>query len=210
MEPEQAAVRTVGAALGDDAHHRSRGAAELGQKLIRDETDFGDDVRIVHRLQHAAGADVIGILPVDQVAVGAHPHAVDGVVQVAGLGALVAAAHEAGIAARNLRHTGNGGRQVQDVAVGGERQIGHALGIEVRADLGAGGIDQRRIGAHRDRLRGPADGERDVQVGLLVKREAERALPVTAEARLVDGHVIGADRQERYAEGAGLGRRWSP
>ena len=117
VKPESTSVKAVGAAFGNYVHHRTGRAAVLRSELICDDTDFGNDVRIVHRLHHAAGAGSVGILPVDDECVGSCTHSVGGKLQAAAFSPLIAAAAKLAVAVRYLTDTGDRARQIQQVPV---------------------------------------------------------------------------------------------
>ena len=84
-----------------------------------------------------------------------------------------------------MGHARDGSRQVQNISIGGERQVADPLGVEPGADFRAGGVDERRIGRNSYCFHCAGDGERDVEVRFLVHRESH-ALPRLVAATLTD------------------------
>ena len=98
------------------------------------------------------------------------------------LGALVAVDAEVVIAGADEGDAGDGGGEIEDVAIGGEREFGDALGVEVGGDLGVGGVDEGRVGDDGDGFARRGDGEVDAEFGALVERELDAGLDVLGEA----------------------------
>ena len=77
VKPERGSVKVIGSALGDDIHHRSGRASKLRRKLVCDEADLLDNIRIVDRLLPPRKAGIVAVLAVDHEVVRAHAHPID-------------------------------------------------------------------------------------------------------------------------------------
>ena len=80
-----------------------------------------------------------------------------------------------------------------------ERQVRDLPRVHHRAELRAGGVNERRFGSHFDRLFRLADLQYRIDRHHLVEIDVHFALHVFLETREIEIHVIGANRNLREA-----------
>ena len=154
-EVEDAAVELVRSLLGDGVDDAAGGAAELGVVLIGEHLEFLDrfERRARLRAEPLAQVVVVVVAAVDHVVVRRRVLAVD----VDRVGAKRDG--------RTVRHHARQQAEEFDVVPIHRRHLGDVFARDVAADLGRGGVDERRLRGHGHRLFDAADFELQVDGG---------------------------------------------
>ena len=188
VELVEAAVIIVRSGLDRDADRRAARHSLLGVEAV------GDDVHGLDRLgRRHVGDDVRQPGVADRRAV--HARVVVGTrdaVEVGHQGALRVA--RVGVRVRGRARARNQLVELLEVAPGGDRQVGHLGGLELRAHFGAVGLEPGRLAGDRHALGDLAD----LQVGV----DAHDGVGIDGDPFLDDGAERG--RGNRQLVGAGL------
>src|SRR6516162_6679090 len=76
VKPECRAVELVSAGFGDDIDNGTSAESIFRSKLVRDEPELGDDIRIVQPLVDPGCRHKVDVLPINHEVVGPDAHAV--------------------------------------------------------------------------------------------------------------------------------------
>lgn len=99
-----------------------------------------------------------------------------------------------------LANTRDGQSEVEHVAIWRQRKLRDSLGFGLGADLGVGGIQERRVGGDADHFRDAGELQLVVQFGLLTGSQHDRPLNVAAETGLGHAYFIRTRWQLRCVE----------
>ncbi len=165
---------------------------ELRRVAGGDDLDFADhDLR--HRHLAEAGAVLLGVV----VAVDLVVHAKQGAVR--------RQPRHAELLGLEAGHAGLQQREVVRVARGERQRLDLAL-VDRTPLIDAAGIDDRRVGDHRDGFGDRADAEPEVDDSRLAGGEHDASLLELLESGELSGDTVGAEREQRRAVDAGVVR----
>src|SRR6185503_3371226 len=83
-----------------------------------------------------------------------------------------------------------------------DREVLHAFRVEVDADFGGRGVDDRGVGGDGDGLLERGRFHFRIDYGFLVQHELNRTTNVLGEAACFDGHFIASDAEGGKSESA--------
>src|SRR5687767_11629787 len=136
VEPEQRAVIVVASRFGDGVEYRTGITSIFRQELVRDQTNFLNQVRIVQRLSSSGNAWLVIVLTVDHKVIGT---------DAATVGRVADAGGETGLAGAELADSRSRKCDGENIACWTQRQFRQASRVKLSGDFSVAGVDNCRV-----------------------------------------------------------------